>query len=961
MKLEINPSGRHNLIDGKMKTKKKSVNKEKTANLSIIILIFILLSLALASSATAAPQIHLINQTDPVEYGEIQKIMLNIIANNTNETTNSTVNITITQALIEFDQQNHTLEQGTGHYTYTWIPQQKGINTYKIYATDSSNQTQKYTSSFQVTDTSPPIIIETQPKGTINYNLVEIRVTTNKNSTCKYDQANISYDSMYYSLSDQGVNHTQLRSFGDGEVMLFAKCKDASNNIGQSQAISFKIDTLPPIVTEITPTGTVNQAEISLRVSTDELSTCRFGKIHQAYDSLESQFQTTGATLHEQPLKLSQGINTYYIECQDRAGNKNEIIVLNLELNLPPTASISIERNNTYSALSQGTHYLSLTTSKSLSQAPTLKLRIGNRLTNIPLEGSSQSWDGYFIIPSDTGDDVGEFQFEGIDTKGTVGTEITSGKLILIDTTIPLTPTSLKLANENNKIKLTWEYDGEDIDHYNIYRSTAGNTDKANFKTIAIGKTYLDSDVTNKIGYFYRISAVDKAGNEGLLSDEEFLMTEFQNITSQFKQDPEILAIINSKISELEAVVQDIDVKISRLEETTDQDILEIVNQEGLVTKQKEIKSKIQTIIGELKTYKETKLTKEEVNAKIAIINTKVDEYYKGIIKEVKLINKVQKEQAPEEGVVQESINEYLKDKILSDDKKETYNKKTKALQEEARIQQELASYEITYEYKESDKVMLIREAIISSKDLEGVVAQEIIPKDALKVSEITFDTPPANLNRLGAQWTLTNLNNLEITYKIHEEKDLNQLQVIRTVLLYDFEFFLSNLSDSQLNESSQVTGKAVSENKQGFSITKIILIPLGILIIIILLTYYFVFLRTDKMYEKDVMMEMDRQEEKVINSINLPNKPINASSALQIGTKTNSNQNIAIIHSQIQQAYYELEQGNLDSAYETYSQALSLYLSSKLNLKDRLRANFEMNTLRDHLIKAKKPKDLYT
>jgi len=960
-----------------MKKAQQRAKKEKIAKLIMFIFMFIsmsmLFSLAFATPVNAAPQIQLINQTNPLEYGGMQTITLNITANDANSTANATGNNTLTQVLIEYEQQNHTLEQGgSGYYTHAWVPQQRGMNDYTIYATDSNNQTQKNTNSFQVIDTAPPIIIDTQPKGSINYNLVEIKVITNEDSTCKYDQEDVSYDSMYYALSNQGaqgVNHTQLRSFGEGEFLLYARCKDTSNNTGESQVISFKIDALPPTITEITPTGTVNQEEIGLRVGTDESATCKWSKTSQSYSysSLENQFKITGATLHEQPIKLSQGINTYYIGCEDLAGNENQVIILNIELNLPPQAEIEISRNNSYRALGQGTYDMSLTASKPLSQAPTLKLKIGSRLINVPLEGSSQTWSGYLIIPADIGEDVGEFLYTGIDMKGTTGTEITDGKLVLIDTSIPPMPENLKLANENNKIKLSWEYSGEEAEEFRIYRSTTGNTDSTNYKTSTAEENYLDPDVTNKIGYFYRISAMDKAGNEGMLSEEEFLMTEFQNATPQFQQEPETLAAINSKISELEAIAQGLDIKTSKLEETTDLDMLEIINQEELVSKQKEVKSKIQTVIGELKTYRETRITKEEISAKIAIINTKIDEYKKGIIKEVKLISKVEKEQAPEQSIVQETISEYLKDNALTDDKKEIYNKKATELQEKARIHQKLASYEISYEYKESDKIVLITEIIIFSDELEGVIAQEFIPKETLKVSEITFAAAPTDFSRLGPQWSL-NPDNLEIKYKTQEEKDLNQLQGIRTVLLYDLEWFLSSLtSNQQLNESesNQVTGKAIAdESKQGLSTTTIILISLGIIIIITLLTYYFVFLKTEKLYEKNVIAGIEEQEENAIRRINVPAKPGDAARISEDNIKANSGQNAALIHSLIQQAYDELEQGNLDSASKNYSQALSLYQMSKFKFDERLKANFEMNTFRECLVgtvEAKKPKDLYT
>lgn len=968
-----------------MKTIQKPDKKEKKAKIITFIftlmLMFILLSLSLAAPVWAVPQIQLINQTSSVEYGEMQTIILRIIANNTGNTsntnnasnTNGTINWTanevITKALIEYEQQNHTLEHaGSEYYVHTWTPGQKGNNTYIIYAAGSTNQTVRFMSSFQVVDSVPPIIIDALPKGSINYNLVEIKVITNEDSTCKYDQADVGYDSMYYTLNNQGsqgLNHTQLRSFGEGETVLYARCKDTSGNIGESKTISFRIDALPPAITEISPTGTVNQEEIELRLGTDEIATCKWSKTNQNYDSLENNFKTTGATLHEQPVKLSQGINTFYIGCEDTAGNKNQAIILNIELNLPPQAEVEIEKNNSYRALAQGTYDISLTASKPLSAVPVLKLKIGNRLLNIPLEGSSQAWSGYLIIPSEFGADVGEFLFTGIDAKGTTGTEITDGKLVLIDTSVPPMPESLKLANENNKIKLSWDYTGEDVEQFKIYRSTTGNTDSTNYKASAIEKNYLDSDVTSKIGYFYRISAMDKAGNEGPLSEEEFIMAEFQNATAQFQQKPEILAVVNAKISELEAIVQNLDIKISRLEETTDRDVLEIINQEELVSKQKDIKSKIQVLIGELKTYRETKLTQEEVNAKIAIISTRIDEYKKDIVKEVKLMSKVQKEQSPEEVVIQETTDEYLKDKILAADKKEIYSNKVKELQEKFRVQQELASYEISYEYKESQRIILVTENIISSmqpNELQGVIAQEFIPKETLKVSEIIFEVTPEGFNRLGAQWPL-NPDYLEITYKTQEAKDLNQLQGINTVLLYELEWFLSSMSDNQqLNESNQITGEAIAdEGSQGISLTTIILIPLSVIIIAVLLTYYFVFLKTDKLYEKDVIEGIERQEKDALGKINIHQEPGDGSRASENelkpissqSTAQNTAQSIMLIHSLVQQAYDELREGNLESASRTYSHALSFYKASSFKLDDKLKANYEMNTLRERIVEA--------
>lgn len=926
-------------------------NKQKIRQISFNLILNIFILLTLTSLTQGLPQIQLISQTDPLEYGEIQTITLNITSN--------TSNASITQALIEFNGENHTLQKEDPYHTYSWIPTQKGTKTYKIYATDSLDETQSYTTSFEVQDTTPPEITETQPQGILDYNLVELKAITNENCTCKYDEVDVSYDSMYFSLSGQGLIHTTLRSLSNGEHTFYVRCKDPDNNIGQSQSISFTIDTLPPIISGINPTGTVNQEEVTLRLNTGELATCKWDINNEEYHSLDNDFQTTGATIHEQPLYLTEGINTYYLSCRDQIGNHNPTLTLNIELNLPPTASLSIDKNDSYQAITYGTYELSLSTSEPLSQTPTLKLAYSNKIINIPLEGSSTSWEGYLMIPQNAGEHIGEFSFVGIDGKGTRGNEITSGKLIIIDTSPPTQPENLRLHNENNKIRVSWEYEGEDIDHFNIYRSTTGNTDKSNQKATSQEITYEDADITNRIGYFYRISAVDKAGNEGDLSEEEFIMAELQNITTQFQQDPELLEIINTKINQIERIVQGIDVKITELEETTDQDQLQIINEQELVNKLKQTKNNVQTLIGELKTYRETSITKDELQTKIEIIDTKLDGYKKGIIKKVKIKNKIQNEQILEENMMQEAIKEYLENKALTEYQQNKYYTQTRALQQEVRILQELISYEIEYQYQESQEITLIKETLLSSKDLNRMLVQEIIPKEVLKITDINFTTPPHDINRLGVLWLLKDLENSEASYYALNEKPLNQLQEIRTMLLYDVDEFLSKLSEEGTNATEQISGEVVAEENQGFSVTKFILIPLGVLMIVALLIYYFFFLKTEAFNGKGTATELGGQEQKRVDDIEIfGGKNFGGIESDYDGKErktiiSESKQDLNMLLVFIQHAYEGLEQGNIDAAYENYSLALSCFSQASLSLKDRLRANFEMNTLREKIIES--------
>jgi hypothetical protein len=172
----------------KQKARKQEQKEADTLKRILLLVITLILSASCMTLAKAMPHIQLISQTNPVEYGTIQTIEINITA----DTPNSS-NTTITQAVIEFDQINHSLEKEAEHYTYSWLPAQKGVNTYTVFATDSANETQNYSDSFFVIDTTPPEITETQPQGTLTYNLVELKAITNENSTCKYDTTDISY------------------------------------------------------------------------------------------------------------------------------------------------------------------------------------------------------------------------------------------------------------------------------------------------------------------------------------------------------------------------------------------------------------------------------------------------------------------------------------------------------------------------------------------------------------------------------------------------------------------------------------------------------------------------------------------------------------------------------------------------------------------------------------------------
>jgi fibronectin type 3 domain-containing protein len=93
------------------------------------------------------------------------------------------------------------------------------------------------------------------------------------------------------------------------------------------------------------------------------------------------------------------------------------------------------------------------------------------------------------------------------------------------DIEAPSKPQQLTAQGENSRVRLGWHANTEtDLRHYQIYRSmTKGFTPHNTDSLVVVLKpdiTFLDMRVTNGQTYYYRISAVDSAGNKSEFSDE---------------------------------------------------------------------------------------------------------------------------------------------------------------------------------------------------------------------------------------------------------------------------------------------------------------------------------------------------------------------------------------------------------------------------------------------------------
>ena len=98
------------------------------------------------------------------------------------------------------------------------------------------------------------------------------------------------------------------------------------------------------------------------------------------------------------------------------------------------------------------------------------------------------------------------------------------GDYLLTDITPPASPGGLTATPGDGQVTLTWTANSEsDLASYKVYGGTSSSPTTL-LSTVTSGQTYTHSSLTNGTTYYYRITAVDNAGNESGYSTEKSAM-----------------------------------------------------------------------------------------------------------------------------------------------------------------------------------------------------------------------------------------------------------------------------------------------------------------------------------------------------------------------------------------------------------------------------------------------------
>ncbi len=158
---------------------------------------------------------------------------------------------------------------------------------------------------------------------------VDVTLYLNENAYCKYSNGDIDYSLMTSEFlscaeSDGIFDYVCITTIplSAGMTSLYIKCSDTSGNIMSIAENWYVSQSLPLLIVQTSPTGTLYSNEVVLQVKTEDgadngNAVCYY----EGAGSVKQEMFVSSGTYHEQPLNLEKGSYVYTINCEDSLGN----------------------------------------------------------------------------------------------------------------------------------------------------------------------------------------------------------------------------------------------------------------------------------------------------------------------------------------------------------------------------------------------------------------------------------------------------------------------------------------------------------------------------------------------------------------------------------------------------------------------------------------------------------------
>ncbi len=218
-------------------------------------------------------------------------------------------------------------------------------------------------------DTTAPIVIWTSPRGTINYNGIILRATTNEYSVCRYDEDDVDYSVMSEPFVGSALTHERdIGILENGSYKYYVRCEDPrGNTMDTSAIINFTIvpvlpgvgeepyEPYPPIVSLIRPENGYKDDDgaILFEYNVTDDSSILFCDliIDSAKDQVDFNI-TKNITQNFTKTGIEYGNHTWNVNCTDAHGNRNSSVIWEFSSNATldvdvPIVNLEKPANNT--------------------------------------------------------------------------------------------------------------------------------------------------------------------------------------------------------------------------------------------------------------------------------------------------------------------------------------------------------------------------------------------------------------------------------------------------------------------------------------------------------------------------------------------------------------------------------------------------------------------------------------
>jgi len=625
-------------------------------------------------------------------------------------------------------------------------------------------------------------------------------------------------------------------TLADGLHTLTVKC-DRNGELA-TQEVTLKVDTTPPTIS-LGPRGTVHDA--LLTATTDEVSDCRYGTSLAPYDQLPHAFPQNASLTHEQHLDLAEGSYTYTVACRDVYGNTAAPVTTSFTLSRPPSATISVEGENPHKA---GKYAVTLETSEPLAAMPTLTLTYqGGGSQRLSLtEETPTRYSGLLLIPEDAGEEVGSFTWSGTDLDGNKGSKITDGTLFVVDTVKPAKVETFTAVNDTGGVNLTWYYDSEDKVTFNLYRSTSPGVDYTDFLATTTGDEYHDADTTTAVKYYYRIAAVDKAGNVGPLSHEEWASpaaAQYAATGAGDLLDPVLQVGLDKRIHELDSTILDGEQALRDLAAAHDKSVSRVISVFRLTATASKAVATMKSVRSDLEGLRRLDLSRSEYETRVTALQQRADAARRSLPVKVSVGDQTEYDETPSQAALTAAADRLLADNPLSSSERAAYDEKVAALNDAVRVLVTATHATITTADGIAQAYTIVQKELLAQQPVSDVVAVETIPKGfAQSASVLDFlGKKPVILKQDPiVQYSYPSLSDETIRYAV---KGSVPFPTVRESALALLRKATGAVRSTTAAADSRVTGSATSfigavTGGQG------LLVLFGILVIAGLLVYYF-------------------------------------------------------------------------------------------------------------------------